>query len=147
MSGISVPPKDLVLRSGVAHPVLTYGLIPWVFIGMDLLSISFQGVGGIIAAIYTSEPESVMVKVGGNMMIAGVCSLVAKMLLRGLLTVVYWRGYQESKRSTAENRMRSARSVRMFVWAVSVADVFLPLRSIYRIAEMAGGWGESGSAG
>ena len=94
-AGISVLFKHMVQYFGPKHSVLRYKLIPWVFIGTDLVSINVQGVGGIIAAVFTSEPGSTMAAVGENLMIAGVCSQIANMLVCGGLMLVYWRRYRK----------------------------------------------------
>ena len=103
-AGISIVFKKIVMCYGSQHSVLGPKLIPWVFIGTYLVSINIQGVGGIIAAVFTAKPGSTMAKVGENMMIAGVSSQVANMLLCGSLMLIYRRRYRimQHLKTTAE---------------------------------------------
>lgn len=149
-AGISIIFKDMVRCYGGQHSILRPKLIPWVFIGTDLISINIQGVGGIIAAVFTANPGSTMAKFGENMMIAGVSSQVANMLLCGSIMLVYWRRYQKYSSLHGDDGFQAgfekhssstgAKKFKVFAWMVSTAYVCILLRTIYRVAEMAGGW-------
>lgn len=135
------------------HIVLTFGedisRIPpnwytYIFISCDLLSIVMQGAGGGIAS-GASDGDNTLLKAGDNTMIAGLAFQVFTLIVFGILVSEYaWRVHKNSDRlnpTTVE--LRSSRKFRWFLVALAVAYFAILIRCIYRVAEMAGGWGSS----
>jgi hypothetical protein len=151
-AAISICFKNMVHYAGTQYSNLRPSLIPWVFVGTDILSICIQGVGGIIAAVTSgsSNSGSSLSKVGEGLMIGGVCFQIANMLVTAGIMLSVWRRYQAAKkrggvassRYTQDKEMDSAVQ-KKFTWFATVAAVaFLCVivRCCYRVAEMAGGW-------
>ncbi|OLN86956.1 Uncharacterized protein C17G6.02c 2 [Colletotrichum chlorophyti] len=162
-ASISVTFKHLVLRYGAEYSLLRPSLYPWVFVGTDFLSIVIQSVGGSVAAFATSggEGSETLSNVSSALLVAGVVFQVVNMVVCGGLMVIYaWR-YRRGRPSrpvgsaleeeSSEVGVRSTRGekgrggdegrLRIFMWAITIAYVAIIIRCIYRVPEMAGGWG------
>ncbi|KAL3444140.1 RTA1 like protein-domain-containing protein [Aspergillus insuetus] len=117
-AGIYWSLKHIVMHVGSEYSRLRPNLYPWVFIGCDIGSIILQAAGGGVAgAAGDDHPDRV--NLGNNIMIAGIAFQVGTMSICGLLAVD-------------------------FVWRVSrgnAAFMTILTRCIYRLPEMAGGWG------
>jgi hypothetical protein len=154
-AAISICFKHMVHYAGTQYSILRPSLIPWVFVGTDILSICIQGVGGIIAAVTSgsSNSGSSLSKVGEGLMIGGVCFQIANMLVTAGIMLSVWRRYQVAKKrgDVAESRYTQDKELdaavqKKFTWfAVVAAVAFLCviIRCCYRVAEMAGGWAKS----
>ncbi|KDN70285.1 putative RTA1 like protein [Colletotrichum sublineola] len=160
-AALSVTFKHLVIWYGAEWSVLRPSLYPWVFVGTDFLSIIIQVAGGAITAAKTSGTgDENMAKLGEKLVIGGVAFQVANMVCCGMLMLVYiarrksalasaGRGSQRLSRD--ETRLmegdsaypvcrdvasdKEARSVRAFVYALTVAYIAILIRCAYRIAE------------
>lgn len=144
--------KHFVLYCGPQYSPLKPRLYPWVFIGCDIGSIVLQACGGGIAAAAGSSNIDLL-NAGNNLIIAGIAFQVATMVGCGLLVLLYvWRyrkgapvkgqideksNYQLSK----EQGTLSLGKIKLFALAVGLAYVTVLIRCIYRLPEMAGGWG------
>lgn len=144
--------KHFVLYCGQQYSPLKPRLYPWVFIGCDIGSIVLQACGGGIAAS-GGNSNIKLLNAGNNLIIAGIAFQVATMAGCGLLVLLYiWRyrkgaplkgqlddksNYQLSK----EQGTVSLGKVKLFAAVVSLSYVTVLIRCIYRLPEMAGGWG------
>lgn len=144
--------KHFVLYCGPQYSPLKPRLYPWVFIGCDIGSIVLQACGGGIAAS-GGNSNIKLLNAGNNLIVAGIAFQVATMACCGLLVLLYiWRyrkgaplkgrlneksNYQISK----EQGTVSLGKVKLFAAAVSLSYVTVLIRCIYRLPEMAGGWG------
>lgn len=122
---------------------------PLVFVPADVSCLVIQAIGGgLAAAAKRDKPE--MANHGNRMIIAGIVLQVVVLGAFGLLSAEYlfrlkrWAATMGADASREEARglaiWRDSK-FRIFVWGMSGAYVTLMLRCIYRIAEMAGGWG------
>ncbi|KZL70538.1 sphingoid long-chain base transporter rsb1, partial [Colletotrichum tofieldiae] len=164
-AAISVTFKHLVLWYGSQWSLVRPSLYPWIFVGTDVFSLLIQMAGGGVAAMATVKSDQSMSKVGNNMMLGGVCFQVVNMIFCGGLILTYaWRRRQ-NKTNSAYVRDDSARDssgssrqhnvlagfgvsdektklrAKWFVSALIVAYVVIIIRCVYRIPEMAMGWG------
>ncbi|KAF2743489.1 RTA1-domain-containing protein [Sporormia fimetaria CBS 119925] len=144
--------KHFVLYCGPQYSLLKARLYPWVFVGCDFASIVLQAIGGGVAASGGSSDNIDTVNVGNNVIITGIAFQVATMSACGLLVAIYlWRyrkGRAEREASTEKsayevNKSQGAVSRRFYVFGgmVALAYVTILIRCIYRLPEMAGGWG------
>lgn len=122
---------------------------PLVFVPADVSCLVIQAIGGgLAAAAKRDKPE--MANHGNRMIIAGIVLQVVVLGAFGGLSAEYlfrlkrWAATMGADASREEARglaiWRDSK-FRIFVWGMSGAYVTLLLRCIYRIAEMAGGWG------
>lgn len=144
--------KHFVLYCGPQYSPLKPRLYPWVFIGCDIGSIVLQAVGGGIAASGGSSNMKLL-NAGNSLIVTGIAFQVATMTACGLLVLLYvWRyrkgapmkgqlneksDYQLSK----EQGNVSLGKVKLFGAVVCLAYFTVLIRCIYRLPEMAGGWG------
>ncbi|KAH0114886.1 RTA1-domain-containing protein, partial [Aureobasidium melanogenum] len=96
--------------------------------------------GGGIAA---GEQEN-LIKIGNSIMVAGICVQVATMALCGVVAVDFfirrWRS-REAQNNLDDPMTRSTPGFKFYVGASTLAFITVFIRSVYRIPEMVGGWG------
>ncbi|KAL2208323.1 RTA1-domain-containing protein [Sarocladium strictum] len=143
-AAISLTFKHLVIWHGPEFSLMKPRLYPVVFVGSDVVSILIQSAGGGIAAA-ADTPE--MSDIGANMLLAGVTFQVVNMIFCGLLILAYaWRrkkALSEGPIQMSQAVRESQKRVKVFVIALAVAYTAILCRCIYRIPEMAMGWGSS----
>lgn len=144
--------KHFIQYCGPQYSPLKPRLYPWIFIGCDLGSIVLQAVGGGLAASGGDTNVSLL-DAGNNLIVAGIAFQVATMFCCGLLVVVYiWRyrkrmplkGHLDEKsefQHTREHGGASIGRIQLFGGVVTLSYFTVLIRSIYRLPEMAGGWG------
>lgn len=144
--------KHFVLYCGPQYSPLKPRLYPWVFIGCDIGSIVLQACGGGIAAS-GGNTNIKLLNAGNNLIIAGIAFQVATMAGCGLLVLLcVWRyrkrspvaGHADEKSNyqlSKEQGSVSLGKVKLFAAFVGLAYVTVLIRCIYRLPEMAGGWG------
>jgi len=97
-----------------------------------------QAAGGGTAASETAT----LVVVGDKMIVAGIAFQVATMSVCGLLAVDFaarvWRARRREGRGVLETE---SRGFELYLWCITIAFVTIYIRCIYRLPEMAGGWG------
>ena len=92
--------------------------------------------------------------VGNNLILAGIAFQVATMSVCGLLVVTYLFRYRKARAARHASSEKSAfdmskangavsRKLYVFGAMVVLAYVTILIRCIYRLPEMAGGWGNS----
>ncbi|KAL4782633.1 RTA1 like protein-domain-containing protein [Aspergillus varians] len=149
-AGIYWSLKHIVLFLGADKSRLRPGLYPWIFIGCDAGSIVLQAVGGGLAA--AGDDDEGLVNAGNNIMVAGIAFQVVTMGICGLLGVdlVYrvWRrrghgGGEGDGEGREKHSLADGRRFYLFCAAEVWAYVTVLVRCIYRLPEMAGGWGNS----
>jgi hypothetical protein len=139
-AGIYLTIKHLVIHFGPQYSRLKPSLYTWIFITADAASILVQAAGGGIAAGEQVE----LIKVGNSIMVAGICVQVATMAVCGLVAAdFFFRRYRSRQAQTNldDPMTRSTPGFRFYVGAASVAFITVFIRSVYRIPEMVGGWG------
>jgi len=122
---------------------------PLVFVPADVSCLVIQAIGGgMAAAAKRDKPE--MANHGNRMIIAGIVLQVVVLGAFGSLSSEYlFRVKRWAASVGGDTTPDTARGLalwrdkkfRIFVWGMTGAYVTLMLRCIYRIAEMAGGWG------
>ncbi|KAF2124209.1 RTA1-domain-containing protein [Dothidotthia symphoricarpi CBS 119687] len=143
--------KHFVLYCGPQYSLIKARLYPWVFIGCDIGSIALQSIGGGLAAA-GGKNNFRLVNAGNNMIVAGIAFQVATMAVCGLLMVVYILRYRKSARKDTLDEKSSYQiqkeqgtvatwKVKVFGSMVVLAYTTVLIRCIYRLPEMAGGWG------
>ncbi|KLU81383.1 hypothetical protein MAPG_00473 [Magnaporthiopsis poae ATCC 64411] len=120
---------------------------PFIFVPADVSCLLVQAIGGALAASAASDgvPNMDLVNGGNRAIIAGICLQVVVLVAFGALSIDY---YVRVRRWVAGGRADAGavalwrdKKFRAFAGAVTVAYLAILLRCIYRIAEMAGGWG------
>jgi RTA1 like protein len=154
-AGIYLTLKHLVLYCGSEHSRLKARLYPWIFIGCDFGSICLQAIGGgTAAAAGDSGASPKLLDAGNALIVAGIGFQVATMAVCGLLMIDYFRRCHRARKaasspngdSSSEWEKNSSdpnarRKFRIFCWAMGIAFIAIFTRCIYRLPEMAGGWG------
>ncbi|EON66041.1 hypothetical protein W97_05284 [Coniosporium apollinis CBS 100218] len=140
-AGVYLCLKHLVITFGAHISRIKPAWYTYIFISCDVLSLALQGAGGGLASAATG-PGSLM-NTGNNLMMAGLSFQVFTLLAFATLVTEYfvrvWRHRYELNPRTEE--LRRSRKFRWFLGALVTAYVAILFRCIYRIAEMAGGWG------
>lgn len=139
-AGIYLTLKHIVLTIGEEYSRLQARWYTWIFILCDLFSLILQGAGGGIAA--TAETEN-MQKVGNNLMMAGIVFQVFTFLVLFALVAMYASTAFANRNSFSQSTVTllSSTKFKLFIASLIVAWITIFTRCVYRIAEMAGGWG------
>ncbi|KAF4461909.1 phospholipid-translocating ATPase [Fusarium albosuccineum] len=117
---------------------------PRIFLPADLSCLIIQAIGGgVAAAAKRDEPK--VAQSGNRTIIAGVVLQVIVLLAFGAMGVDYFvrvkKYLHSSEADPAALRVWRDTKFRSFAFAVTGAYSAILTRCIYRIAEMAGGWG------
>ncbi|KAI6713830.1 hypothetical protein JHW43_003587, partial [Diplocarpon mali] len=142
--GIDLTLKHLVIHFGPQYSLLRPALYTWVFIGLDAFSILMQAAGGGIAAAGDKDNASLL-STGNDLILAGIALQVAQLVAFGVVSLYYAFNvsrHRKARPSSAINTPTPAK-LEYFMSMVAVAYVFILIRCIYRIPEMAGGWGSA----
>jgi hypothetical protein len=146
--------KHFVLYCGPQYSVIKARLYPWIFVGCDFGSMVLQGIGGGMAAAGGTKNKK-LIDGGNSMIVAGIAFQVATMAVCGLLVLIYIIRYKKgtSGRNAVgeksayhldkESTSVSLWKVRVFGGMVCLAYLTVLIRCIYRLPEMAGGWGNA----
>ena len=111
-----------------------------IFLTCDVTSLALQGVGG---ALTSTANDAEGRQRGINIMLGGLSFQVATIAIFGFLFVEFlWRTHASHKVSTDLQNASLAQSKRWtaFLWSLGSATILILIRSIYRVAEMAGGY-------
>lgn len=144
--------KHFVLYCGPKYSLLKARLYPWVFVGCDFASIVLQALGGGVAASGGTKDDIKIVNVGNNLIVTGIAFQVATMAVCGVLVVVYLWRYRKARAERQASDEKSAYAVskgqgtvsrKLYVFGAMVVLAYTTvlIRCIYRLPEMAGGWG------
>lgn len=126
-------------------------LFPFIFVPLDVSCLLVQAIGGALAASAGSTNFS-MLQHGNRAIIAGITLQVFVLLCFGTtcadyyLRVKRWIAAADGAGTGLVPRQDAValwhdKKFRAFIYAVSAAYSGILIRCIYRIAEMAGGWG------
>ena len=161
-AGIYVTLKHVVLYCGPEHSRLKPRLYPWIFIGMDFGSIVLQAIGGGVASAADAgdnRNQKELLHAGNGLIVAGIAFQVATMAICGLIMIDYFLKFHKARKaSMSKTAMDGAfgseweknrgdpkvkRNFRLFCVAIGIAFIAIWIRCIYRLPEMAGGWGNT----
>lgn len=136
--------KYIVLTVGQQYSRLAARWYTWIFIFCDLISLILQGAGGGIAATADDDQPDEQ-DLGTNLMIAGIVFQVITLLIFGCLAARYaMKAYQDRFQfSQSTVALFYDTRFKLFLLSLVVAYTTILTRCIYRIAELAGGWGNS----
>jgi len=146
--------KHFVLYCGPQHSLIKARLYPWIFIGCDFGSIVLQACGGGMAAAGGTTNKS-LIDGGNKLIVAGIAFQVVTMAVCGILVLVYIFRYRNASKQSKPIGEKSAyetdketgaaglRRVKLFGWLIFLAYITVLIRCIYRLPEMAGGWGNA----
>ncbi|TQW00483.1 hypothetical protein V2A60_001562 [Cordyceps javanica] len=118
---------------------------PRIFLPADVSCLIVQAIGGGIAAA-AGHTKPKLQKTGNQAIIAGVALQVVVLAIFGALGLDYlvrvarWMRTPEAQ-GTEGHRVWRSRNFVIFLAAICTAYMAIFIRCIYRIAEMAGGWG------
>ncbi|KAI0132429.1 RTA1 like protein-domain-containing protein [Xylariales sp. AK1849] len=121
-------------------------LYPIFFVPADVSCLILQAIGGGMAA--SAGPDNAeLLLAGDRMIIAGIALQVVILLFFGITSLDYLRRAKKWLETDQKNPEAVAlwhdKKFRMFLYGVSGAYAAILIRCIYRIAEMAGGWGST----
>lgn len=116
----------------------------YIFIACDVIALILQAAGGAVAS--TTPPDSPSLQAGIDTMVAGVAWQVFVLALFAALSFEFWmrvrpRGGVQPPLNPAFADLRARPSFQpYFIVAVFLAGVFIFVRSIFRCAELSGGF-------
>ncbi|KAJ9646141.1 hypothetical protein H2204_000803 [Knufia peltigerae] len=133
--------KHVTLCFGPEYSRIRPKRYTWIFITGDLISLVIQAVGGGMAA--TSMDNQSRQRVGDDLMMAGIAFQVATLSFFAVAALTYViKRYRAPAPLPAEAKMFMASTkFRLFAMGLVVAFTCIFIRCVYRIVEMAGGWG------
>jgi hypothetical protein len=146
--------KHFVIYCGPEHSILKPRLYPWIFIGCDFGSIVLQAAGGGLAAAGGTNNRD-LVNAGNNLIVAGIAFQVVTMAVCGLFALLFVFRLRKAHSAHAAMGEKSryqmdkdtsgvhTGKVKVFGLMVVLAYVTVLIRCIYRLPEMAGGWGNA----
>lgn len=113
-----------------------------IFITCDMVSIILQAAGGGIAS---GAPNSRILEIGKNVMLAGLATQVTTLLIFGALAADFAFSVYKNRGSLhpATTELRRDWLFEVFVAALYMAYGAILIRCCYRVAELCGGWGSS----
>ena len=140
-AGVYLTLKHIALELGANFSRIRPKFYTWIFCLADLLSLIIQGAGGGIAA--TADSGSNMQKVGNDLMMAGIVFQVVTLIIFGTMVGNYaLRVYaHRSELEPSAVKLMNATRFRLFVGGLTLAYITIFTRCIFRIGEMANGWG------
>ncbi|CRK16056.1 hypothetical protein BN1708_017456 [Verticillium longisporum] len=123
-------------------------LYPWIFLPADLSCLVLQAIGGGISAA-AGRTNATLLSHGNRMIISGVALQVVVLLFFGVMGVDYWVRVRRWVRDGADAGAQTEAALavyrdgrfRKFVCGIAGAFTAVIIRCVYRIVEMAGGWG------
>lgn len=158
-AGIYLTLKHMVLYCGPEYSRLKAKWYPRIFIGSDLASIIVQAIGGGVAASAKHSTNRSLLTAGDALIIAGIALQSVTMGVCGVMVLDFFlrrRKARTEDKTEAEGttdtsldattltndvHTRSPLRFRIFCWAIGFAFFTILIRCLYRIPEMAGGWG------
>ncbi|KAJ5628486.1 RTA1-domain-containing protein [Penicillium lividum] len=117
-----------------------------VFVLCDLVSLILQAAGGAITSIADSDQQN-LAQTGVNIMIAGLATQVASLVLFMALCLQYaWSVHKNPEALNEEPDMcelRNGLRWKAFLAGLALATVAIFIRSVFRVAELKGGFHSS----
>ncbi|CCH41872.1 Sphingoid long-chain base transporter [Wickerhamomyces ciferrii] len=149
MGGIYILLTKFIMIYGIkfalVKPIMLYS---YIFIFCDVVSLVIQAAGGGIAAVSLVENESSLS--GTHVMVAGLAFQVFSMSIYIFLYLHYFYKIKffnkrehlklESEFNPKYAELRSKRIFQIFPFVVFLAVIFVYVRCIYRVVELAEGW-------
>lgn len=163
-AGIYLTLKHMVLYCGPEYSRIKARWYPWIFIGSDLGSIIVQAIGGGVAASAKNSTNPALLTAGDALIIAGISLQAVTMSVCGAVVLDFFLRRRKARtvemkteagaetEGTVEVNLdaptlsndvyaRSPLRFKIFCWAIGFSFFTILIRCVYRIPEMAGGWG------
>jgi hypothetical protein len=145
-AGIYLCLSRIVTTFGTENSCISPRSYPIIFVTFDFLSLVLQSAGGGIASAKTLDGEDP--KLGNNIMIAGLSTQVATLLIFILLALDFavrtiHRIRQLGAQSALDPRhaaLRKSWVFKGFLFALSLSTLCIFTRCVYRVAELSKGW-------
>ncbi|KAF6805020.1 RTA1 like protein [Colletotrichum sojae] len=119
-------------------------LYPLIFLPADLTCLIIQAIGGGLAAA-AGQTNKKLLDGGNQAIIAGIVLQVIVLMLFGVAGADYWIRLRRWARTPDADADALAlwhrKKFRLFIYGIAGAYACVMIRCIYRVAEMAGGWG------
>ncbi|KAJ5645569.1 RTA1 domain protein [Penicillium longicatenatum] len=114
------------------------------FVSFDIASLLMQSVGGALTSIADDDQRSLQ-QTGINIMIAGLAFQVASLFIFIVLGSEFALRVHRSPKSEFSdfNGLRQSRKWTMFIYCLILATLTIFIRSIFRVAELKGGFGSA----
>ncbi|GAB7327852.1 hypothetical protein MBLNU13_g11642t1 [Cladosporium sp. NU13] len=135
--------KTVVNHLGRESSKLAPRWYTWIFIGCDIVSILTQAAGGGIASAATDGDN--LLDVGNGLIMAGIAFQVATMATCMVLTLDFFIRLSRNRRndvaSTGTPGALSDPKFKFYLGCSAFGFLTIFIRCVYRLPEMAGGWG------
>ena len=140
-AGIYLNLKHIVLEIGTSFSRLRPKYYTWIFILCDIFSLVLQGTGGGLAA--TADDGSTAQKTGNNLMLAGIVWQVFTLLVFAFFVIDYSISAYKHRATLEASAVRLMATTRwkLFIGSITLAFITVFMRCVFRIGEMAKGWG------
>ena len=131
-AGVYLNLKHIILYLGHEHSRLKPKLFTWIFIGCDIGSLILQAAGGGVAASAGSTDQKTL-KIGDDIIIAGIAFQVATMSVCGILGLDFFISVLRHRRNTIhEKSYGTGRGIKAMIFAEIFAYFTVLIRCIYR---------------
>lgn len=135
--------KHITLCFGPEFSLLKPRFYTYIFIAADVIALVLQAIGGAFASTADDQDQQ---DLGDNLMMAGISWQVVALFFFAVMVSFYvfrrWRGVKTHHPLNAE-AAATIRDVKFRLFALGIVTAWLAIfiRCVYRIIEMAGGWG------
>ncbi|CAO1620471.1 unnamed protein product [Sympodiomycopsis kandeliae] len=153
VGALDLVPKHLAQTFGPEVSPLRPALYVWIFVSIDILGLLLQAVGGILASSGSGPSgNKALLESGNHLLVAGIAVQIFQLLALGTATAVLCirlakAARREGKAFALEildavgQRGWSRSAFKAFMIASIASYIAILARCIYRLPEMAGGWG------
>ncbi|KAH8595057.1 RTA1 like protein-domain-containing protein [Bisporella sp. PMI_857] len=147
-AGLYLTLKHLVFYYGPRYSILKPDLYTWLFVICDAVGFVTQLVGGGVQASASNKTGSPKTRdIGNKIMIAGIVFQAATMAICGILAIDFtqkvFRHRKEERDAQRVTMPVSKKAFTFYITSTVIAFIAILIRCIYRIPEMAGGWGNA----
>ncbi|KAH8595311.1 RTA1 like protein-domain-containing protein [Bisporella sp. PMI_857] len=145
-AGLYLTLKHLILHFGSQYSRLQPKFYTWLFITCDAIGFVTQMAGGgIQASASDGKGSSKALDIGNKIMIIGIAFQAATMAVCDILAIDYtqrlYRRRSKKDYSPLVTSPKGPSAFTFYICCTTAAFVTILIRCIYRIPEMAGGWG------
>ncbi|PGH09679.1 hypothetical protein AJ80_07630 [Polytolypa hystricis UAMH7299] len=143
-AGVYLTLKHMVHNIDQRYSRLRATWYPWIFISCDLIALGVQGAGGgMAAAAEDGDGEDPLIKIGTNIMIAGVIFQVVVLVFFSYFLIEYFVRVFRHRDELSPSTLATLDSPRFrwFLGGIVLAFLGIFIRCAYRIPELVSGWG------
>jgi len=121
----------IMKKTGISHPIFKPNVVKYLFLGVDIFSIIVQGAGGALLSQTVDKPD--LATTAKAVMLLGLCVALCSFTLFFFLII-----YLHLK--VLKIKDEEDKKWRIIFYALYASALLIILRSIYRVAEYAGGY-------